>query len=133
MLEELDWWLFPPVYISSESESESNSFLVQDQKEVHIKGQWADVNVPENTCTSSWFLECLSDNSLININISPHVQRIQKLLYLLVQEISPDGSLIRLASASDNATDKWDSLKWSGVLKSGEKLQIAILGTSGLT
>lgn len=131
MLEELDWWLIPPVYVNSENEGEYKNFLIQDQQESHIKGQWADANSPENTCTTSWFLECLSDNSLINIEISARTFSGFRNYYTYLYKISSDGSLIRLASASDNATDKWDSLKWSGVMNSGEKLQIAILDPQG--
>lgn len=120
-------WLILPIYMNNENDVESSSFLCQDQQQEIIKyPNPISEEIPSNTCTTSYFVECIEDND-ISVQVTADTVEGFRDYFVILYKIGSDGVMKELVRASSVATDMWSSLSWSGRMKSGEKLQLAVL------
>lgn len=127
-LGDFDWWLIPPTYVEGD-DVESIAFLMSDQKEFHISGgDIYDRDPPPNTCTSSWFIECVKDG-IISIDVNAYLINSFESFIVYLYKITPNGTLVELVASSKEPipTDHWKGFSWSGLLSAGEKLQLAMV------
>lgn len=117
-------WLILPVYISGES-SNSRTFICQDQQQNEIKYANYGASIPENTCTDSFFVECVEDND-ISVSVSADTVVGFRNYYTCLYRIGQDGTMTELCR-TERPTYDWDRLSWSGRLVAGDRLQLVVL------
>lgn len=124
------WWWIPYVNYTVTNEVNNRSFVAVDQEEVFLNsGIDCGWGFPANSCTSSYFIECIED-SYVTLDFSNFYIESKKFGYVLCK-ITASGSVQLLTCGYSNlmgldANTNANAIKWTGKLLAGEKLQYAI-------
>lgn len=124
------WWLIPRIGVITNNAVNNRSFIVTDQTEETISsGSDCGWGFPVNSCTKSWFLECLEDN-YVTVDFSKFSINLKNFGFALFK-ITDTGSISPLTCGYSNFllldyNTKPESIKWTGKLLKGEKLQYVI-------
>lgn len=131
------WWWIPSLNYIVNNEVNNHSFVNIDQEEVFLNsGRDCGWGFPENSCTSSYFLECIED-SFVTIDFSNFYIDSKKFGYVLCK-ITTSGIVQLLTCGYSNLLElysntKANTIKWTGKLVQGEKLQYAIFNHQRLS
>lgn len=134
-----DWWWIPYIGTTdSGSEIHNKSFVFQDQSESmpSVSGDNTGWGFPANPCNTSWFLECLRDNTITIDFSSIEFSNSNQFAFALFK-IDTKGQIQPLTCGYSNmlsldSNTRPDSIKWTGQLKKGEKLQYAVFNHNPL-
>ena len=134
-----DWWWIPYIGTTdSGSEIHNKSFVFQDQSESmpSASGDNTGWGFPANPCNTSWFLECLRDNTITIDFSSIEFSGSNQFAYALFK-IDTKGVVQPLTCGYSNmlsldSNTRPNSIKWTGQLKKGEKLQYAVFNHNPL-
>mgnify|MGYP006909822490 FL=1 len=124
------WWWIPYVNYTVTNEVNNRSFVAVDQEETFLKsGTDCGWGFPANSCTSSFFLECIEDN-YVTVDFSNFYIESKKFGHVLCK-ITTSGNIQLLTCGYSNllgldANTNTSAIKWSGKLLAGERLQYAI-------
>lgn len=134
-----DWWWIPYIGTSNTgSEIHNRAFVFQDQTSVmpSASGDTSGWGFPANPCNTSWFLECIKENE-ITVDCSTIEYSSDKQFAFALFKIDTQGKVLPLTCGYSNmisldSNTRPASVKWTGVLKKGEKLQYAIFNHNPL-
>lgn len=125
------WWWIPYLGYTVTNEVNNRSFVAVDQEETFLdSGTDCGWGFPANSCTSSYFLECIEDG-YITIDFSNFHVESKSFGYALCK-ITVAGEVQLLTCGYSNlltldANTNAGAIKWTGKLLKGEKLQYAAL------
>lgn len=134
-----DWWWIPYIGTADTgSEIHNKAFVFQDQTSAmpSVSGDNTGWGFPANPCNTSWFLECLKDNE-ITIDFSTIEYSSDTQFAFALFKIDTAGNVSPLTCGYSNmlsldSNTRPGSVKWTGTLKKGEKLQYAIFNHNPL-
>lgn len=134
-----DWWWIPYIGTTDTgSEIHNKAFLFQDQTSVmpSASGDSTGWGFPANPCNTSWFLECLKENE-ITVDFSTIEYSSDEQFAFALFKIDTAGNVSPLTCGYSNMLSLYSntrprSVKWTGTLKKGEKLQYAIFNHAPL-
>lgn len=124
------WWWIPYIGYTVNNEVNNRSFVSIDQEEVFLNsGTDCGWGFPANSCTSSYFLECMED-SYVTVDFSNFYVNTKRFGYVLCR-ITASGSVQLLTCGYSNlmgldANTNANAVKWTGKMMQGEKLQYAV-------
>lgn len=129
------WWWIPKVSYMVNNEYMNSSFIAVDQNEDMLSsGDDCGWGFPSNSCTTSWFMECINEND-IEVDFSSFKILSGELGYVLFR-IRTDGTLEPLTCGYSNLLtldDNTGQIVWKGRVYAGEKLQFAVFIHDRLT
>lgn len=130
VIPEKAWWWIPRVGCTTSNEVNNRSFVTIDQEEnFQNTGTDCGWGFPANSCTTSWFVECIEDN-YITIDFSNFSVSLRELGFALFK-LTTSGQVIPLTCGYSNlltldSNTAIGTIKWTGKLLKGEKLQYAV-------
>ncbi len=130
------WWWFPQLYFIDKNEVVNKSFVLSDQQEGTSDGVKNGYGFPENNYKESYFAECISD-CVISVDFSSFVVTVDKKFLFVLFKITPSGVVPLTSTYTDmsmaGSSTYVKSVKWSGKMLKGEKLQYAIFNHTRYT